>query len=241
TVAVGAAAGGLVQGLSGFAFGLVALGIWAWVVAPTLAGPLVVFGSLIGQLLALRAARPGFDMARLAPFLIGGVVGVPIGVLLLRLIDPVGFKLVVGIILVLWCPAMLLARDLPSVTRGGRVADGVAGWVGGIMGGLGGLNGPAPVLWCALRGWSRDTQRAVIQTFSLATQALTMAMYVATGTIHVETLRLFLIVAVAMPIPTLAGARLYQRVSDIWFRRMILALLTLSGAVLIGSTVPRLF
>jgi len=42
------------------------------------------------------------------------------------------------------------------------------------MGGLGGLSGPAPSLWAALRGWERDTQRAMIQGFNLAMQALTM-------------------------------------------------------------------
>ena len=51
-VAAGAAVAGFVQGLSGFAFGLVAMGIWAWSLDPLLAGPLVVFGSLIGKLLA---------------------------------------------------------------------------------------------------------------------------------------------------------------------------------------------
>src|ERR1051325_5229425 len=95
-VALGAALGGFVQGLSGFAFGLVALGIWAWSVDPTIAGPLVVFGSLIGQLLSLHTVRRGLDPSRILPFILGGVIGIPVGVALLRLIDPTGFKLAVG-------------------------------------------------------------------------------------------------------------------------------------------------
>jgi uncharacterized membrane protein YfcA len=121
-VALGAALGGFVQGLSGFAFGLVALGIWAWSVDPTIAGPLVVFGSLLGQVLSLHTVRGGFEPGRVLPFIVGGVIGVPIGVALLRLIDPLGFKLAVGIILLVWCPAMLLLRDLPQVAGGGRWA-----------------------------------------------------------------------------------------------------------------------
>ena len=49
-VLLGAAAGGFVQGLSGFAFGLVSLAFWAWFVTPQLAGPMVVFGSLIASI-----------------------------------------------------------------------------------------------------------------------------------------------------------------------------------------------
>src|SRR3954470_11271791 len=118
-VALGAAAGGFVQGLSGFAFGLVALSIWAWVLDPILAGPLTVFGSLVGQLLSLHTLRRGFEARRALPFIAGGVLGVPLGVALLRGIDPLAFRLAVGLLLVVWCPAMLLARDLPRITRGG--------------------------------------------------------------------------------------------------------------------------
>src|SRR5712671_3548281 len=202
-VALGAAFGGFVQGLSGFAFGLVALGIWAWSVDPTIAGPLVVFGSLLGQVLSLHTVRGGFEPGRVLPFIVGGVIGIPIGVALLRLIDPLGFKLAVGIILLVWCPAMLLLRDLPRVTGGGRWADGMVGWIGGVMGGLGGLTGPAPTLWCALRGWGRDAQRAVFQSFNLVMHALTLTVYATSGLITAEARGMFVVIAPAMVIPAL--------------------------------------
>jgi hypothetical protein len=239
-VALGAAAGGFVQGLSGFAFGLVAMAVWAWALDPVLAGPLVVFGSLVGQLLSAGSIRRGFDPRRVLPFVAGGVLGVPLGVALLRHIDPLAFKLAVGVLLVVWCPAMLLARDLPRVAGGGRFADAGAGMLGGVMGGLGGLTGPAPTLWATLRGWDRDAQRAVFQVFNLAMHGLTMAAYLATGTVSAEVARLFLVVAPAMLVPTLIGARLYRRFSDAAFRKVVLGLLAASGAILIATTFPKL-
>ena len=239
-VALGAAAGGFVQGLSGFAFGLVAMAVWAWLLDPVLAGPLVVFGSLAGQLLSLGSIRRGFDPRRALPFVAAGVLGVPLGVALLRQVDPLAFKLAVGLLLVVWCPAMLLARDLPRITAGGRWADAGAGLMGGVMGGLGGLTGPVPTLWTTLRGWDRDTQRAVFQVFNLAMHGLTMAAYLATGTVSAEAARLFLVVAPAMLVPTLIGARLYRRFSDTAFRKVVLGLLAASGAVLVATTLPNL-
>jgi len=239
-VALGAAAGGFVQGLSGFAFGLVAMAIWAWWLDPGLAGPLVVFGSLASQLLSIGSVRRGFDLRRVLPFIVGGVLGVPVGVALLRQIDPLAFKLAVGILLVAWCPAMLLARELPRITGGGRLADAGAGLLGGVMGGIGGLTGPAPTLWITLRGWDRDTQRAVFQVFNLVMHGLTMMAYLATGAISAQAAHLFLVVAPAMLVPTLVGARLYRRFSDAAFRRIVLGLLAASGAILIVTTLPRL-
>ncbi len=239
-VAIGAAIAGFVQGLSGFAFGLTSLALWSWTLDPVLAGPLVVFGTLAGQILSIGSVRRGMEAGLIWPFLVGGAFGGPLGVALLRYIDPLAFRLGVGILLLVWCPAMLLARDLPRITRGGRLADGAAGWVGGVMCGISGLNGPAPTLWTTLRGWDRDRQRAVFQVFSLATQALTFATYLAVGTIPAGEARLFIVVVPAMLLPTLLGVRLYRRFSDVSFRRAVLLLLTLSGLVLAATSLPKL-
>jgi uncharacterized protein len=200
----------------------------------------VVFGSLVGQVLSLSTVSQAIEAPRLLPFILGGLVGLPIGVVMLHRIDPLGFKLFVGVVLLIWCPTMLFARSLPIVSGGGRWADSAVGCVGGIMGGLGGLTGPATTLWCALRGWRRDTQRAVFQGFNLVMQSLTMAAYVATGTIGSGTLWLLAIVAPAMLVPTLTGARLYRRFSDAGFRRLVLSLLSASGAVLVLSSLMQL-
>jgi len=239
-VALGAAVGGFVQGLSGFAFGLTAMAIWAWSVEPMLAGPLVAFGTLVGQLLSIGVVRRGLDAGLIWPLVAGGILGVPLGVALLPHLDPLQFKLGVGVLLLLWCPAMLVARDIPRITGGGRLADAFVGWIGGIMCGIAGLNGPAPTLWTTLRGWERDRQRAAFQTFSLVTQTLTITTYFAAGIIQAGTTRLFAVVVPAMLIPTLLGARLYRRFTDTGFRRIVLGLLSASGAILVATSVSAL-
>src|SRR5436190_14165553 len=102
------------------------MAFWAWAVAPQLAGPMVVFGSLVGQILTIGTIRRGFELARVLPFVIGGVAGVPVGTLLLPHVDQTVLKAAVGTLLVVWCPAMLFARALPHVSAGGRIADGGA-------------------------------------------------------------------------------------------------------------------
>jgi uncharacterized protein len=228
-VVIGAAAAGFVQGLSGFAFGLIALAFWAWSVEPQLAGPMVVFGSLVGQMLAIGPMRRGFDLRRTAPFVIGGVLGVPLGVTLLTYIDPVVFKACVGALLAVYCPVMLLSRNLPYVTAGGRWADAGVGLIGGVMGGLGGLTGPVPTLWCALRGWDKDAQRAVFQAFNLSMQSLTLAVYAVNGTLTLALLPVLALMVPVAVVPTLAGAHLYRRFSGEGFRRLVLLLLLASG------------
>ena len=239
-VAVGAAVAGFVQGLAGFAFGLVAMALWAWTLEPALAGPLVVFGSLVGQLIAARAVMRDLGRTHAWPFVIGGVAGVPLGVMLLHYINPLAFKAAVGLLLVVWCPLMMRAATLPRLRWGGIWADAGAGWVGGVMGGLGGLTGPAPVLWTTLRGWDRGRQRVTLVVFNLAMHSLTMTAYLLSGTVPRAALPLFGVVLPAMIIPTYVGFRLYDRISDTAFRRVLLSLLTLSGMVLLLTSAAKL-
>jgi uncharacterized membrane protein YfcA len=239
-VALGAALAGFVQGLSGFAFGMVSMSLWAWVLEPRLAAPLAVFGALLGQILAALTVRRGFELRRLLPFVLGGLAGIPLGMALLPHLDMVWFRAVLGALLVLWCPAMLLSARLPRLSAGGRVADGAVGLAGGVMGGLGGFTGALPTLWCTLRGYPKDAQRAVIQNFNLSMLAVTMATYLASGVVTREMLPLFAVVAPAMLVPTLLGTRVYIGISEARFRQIVLGLLTTSGLAMLASSLPRL-
>ncbi|CAB5721311.1 Sulfite exporter TauE/SafE [Delftia tsuruhatensis] len=240
-IALGAAAAGFVQGLSGFAFGMVAMSFWAWVLQPQDAAALAVFGSLVGQVISAITVRRGFELSRLLPFILGGLAGIPLGVMLLPHLDMAWFKALLGGMLVLWCPVMLLSGRLPRLARGGKLADATVGLGGGVMGGLGGFTGTLPTLWCTLRGYPKDVQRSVIQNFNLSMLAVTMGTYLATGMVTRSMLPLFAIVAPAMVIPSLLGSRLYIGISEARFRQIVLGLLCLSGAALLASSVPVLF
>lgn len=234
-VALGAAAGGFVQGLSGFAFGLTAMSLWAWTLEPRLAASLTLFGSLVGQIIAAVRVRRGFDARALLPFLAGGLIGIPLGVAILPYLDMRLFKLVFGAFLLLWCPAMLFAPRLPPLRWGGKAADGAAGLVGGAMSGIGGFSGAVPTLWCTLRGLPKDRQRSVIQNFNLTILMATMLVYLGAGAVPPDTLPMFAIVAGAVLVPVLLGSRLYRNLDEATFRRVVLTLLTLSGVAMLVS------
>ncbi len=239
-IVAGAATAGFVQGLTGFGFGLVAMSFWAWSLDPRLAAVLAVFGGLTGQTLAALTVRRGFDAKRVLPFVAGGLLGLPIGLWLLPRIDAVMFRVYIGTLLAVWCPIMLFSQRLPHLTVGGRVADGLAGACGGLMGPLGGFTGAIPTLWCTLRGYERDAQRAVIQNFNLAMLAVTMASYLATGVVTAPMLPLMAVVAPALLVPALVGMKVYVGISPAAFRNVVLGLLTASGLAMLANALPRL-
>ena len=238
-VLAGAAAAGFAQGVSGFAFSLVALSIWAWAVEPQLAAPMSVFGALMGQLIALPWIWRGFDLKKLLPLVIGGLVGVPLGAFLLQWLDPTLFKFGLGVFLLLYCPLMLLLPADYKWAHGGRLADGASGFAGGVLGGLAGISGPVPTLWTTLRGWDKGTQRGVLQAFNIAMHVATLTAYAASGAITKEALTMFAWITPALAIPAVLGVLLFHRLDVRAFRRLILCLLLVSGVTLIWGSVRQ--
>lgn len=215
------------------------MSIWAWTLEPKLAAALAVFGGLLGQLIAAFTVRRGWDLPALLPFLAGGLAGLPVGLYLLPRLDIPLFKAVLGLMLVVICPLMFFAARLPRV-HGGRGSDALAGAAGGVMGGLGGFTGVVPTLWCTMRGFDKDRQRAVIQNFNLTMLVVTFASYIATGVLEMRMLPLLAVVAPAVLLPVLLGARLYAGISDVAFRKVVLGLLSLAGVALLVSSLPML-
>lgn len=232
-ILAGAAAAGFAQGVSGFAFSLVALSIWAWAVEPQLAAPMSVFGALVGQLVALPWVWRGFELRKLLPLVVGGLLGVPLGAFLLQRLDPTLFRFVLGVFLLLYCPLMLLLPADYSWPHGGRAADGAAGFAGGVLGGIAGISGPVPTLWTTLRGWDKDTQRGVLQAFNIAMHMATLTAYALSGSVTSETLTMFAWITPALAIPAVLGVLLFRRLATRTFRRLILLLLLVSGVTLV--------
>lgn len=232
-VAGAAFLGAFASGLAGFAFGLVAYGLWLHVLSPQIAGPLVIVASLISQCLSLLHVRRAFRLDLLWPFLVGGIIGTPIGVWLLAYIDPVVLRRATGVFLVAYSGFFLLRPPVKPVHAGGRIADGGIGFASGVMNGLAGLSGPLTTAWCSLRGWNRDASRAVYQPFIVAVQVAALPALLGAGLLNRDLGYYTLICVPAMLLGVWFGVRLYVRINEVQFRRLMLWLLLASGASLL--------
>jgi len=229
----GAFAAAFVTGLAGFAFGIVAAAVWLHFLPPAQAAVLIVVFGLIVQGVSVWKLRKALNWGRLMPFLIGGAIGVPIGAELLRWVSPASLRMAVGAILVLFSLYSLIRPKLADASRAGPAADGAVGVVNGVIGGATGLAGIAGVIWSGMRGWSPAEQRAVFQPAGVAVFAMTGLWLGGTGMIGADTLRLFLIGLPALAVGTWAGLKLFGKIDDAAFRRIVLALLLISGLSLL--------
>jgi uncharacterized protein len=236
----GALAGGFVSGLAGFGTALMALGIWLYVLPPSLAVPLVLVCSVIAQSSTLPSIWKTIDFRLVWPFLIGGLAGVPLGTLLIAHADPKVFKLTIGVFLLVFPAALYFQRKPLAFKFGGKLADGAIGFAGGILGGLAGLSGPLPILWASVRGWGKEARRGIFQTFNWTVLVTALCLQIATGLVKPDLIWLVLIAFPGTLIGAWLGARLYHALSDRNFADVVLGLLFLSGIGLVWSGIaPR--
>jgi uncharacterized membrane protein YfcA len=226
-------AGALVAGLSGFAFGLVAASIWLYILTPLQTATLIVAFGLIVQGYSVWKLRHALEWAKLWPFLLGAAIGVPVGVAILEWANPAHVRASIGVFLVLYSLYALFRPKMASVTAGGGAADAGVGFLNGVLGGITGLAGILVTIWCGLRGWPKDRQRAIFQPVAVAIFAMSAAWLGIKGSVSADTIRLFLFGLPVLLAGTWLGVKLYGHLDETAFRRVVLVLLFVSGAVLI--------
>ncbi len=229
---LGTLLGAIAAGGAGFAFGLTASSIWLHRIDPLHSALLINCCGTLLHLTTIWPQRQHIEVRRVWPFVVGGLIGIPIGVRILLILDANVLKAVLGVFLLLFGTYALLAPRLHTIHAGGRVADSGVGFLGGILSGIGGYSGVLPTIWTQLRGWSKQKARAVYQPYIIVIQLGTVvgiiwASYDRTG------LMLVLLMLPPLALGTWIGWQLYGRLNDLRFRQALAVLLIASGATLV--------
>lgn len=128
----------------------------------------------------------------------------------------------------------IIVSKAPGCARAaGHAADGAVGFFGGVLGGATGLAGIPVTIWSGLRDWPKDEQRAVFEPVSVAAFIMIAMWLGGTGVVERDTIIDFLIGVPAVLAGTWTGLKLYGKLDEGGFRKVVLTLLLVSGATLI--------
>lgn len=229
----GALAAGFVTGLTGFGTALVLSAAWLHFMDPITVAPLAAVCSAASQVACVHGMWRSFQWRKLMPYLVGSVVGIPIGVWLLDVVDPVIVKIAVGSFLILYTSYSLFVKNPPVVNVDSKIADGIAGGGGGVLAGLGGFSGPIPVIWTQLRGLPKLIARGIYQPYNLVVLSGSALVHALVGNVTEEVGTMFLISLPAATVGAVIGIRAFHRISEKRFQQIVLTLLFLSGVLLL--------
>lgn len=223
---------GFVQGVAGFGFGMVSMGVLPFVLPVKTAVPLIaVFGLFVNGML-LWELRRHIDLSRAKGLLLMTFVGIPLGVAFLKGFDASVVKLVLGVVILLYTTTSLMGtlKPIPHI----HTAWGwVMGLFGGVLGGAFGTGGPPVIIYMTLADWPKDLIKSTLPAIFLLTSVFQTILFAANGMLGAEQLELNAVALPGLVLGVWLGSRLYAIIDQALFKRIILILLTILGVVFI--------
>lgn len=238
-LALGATCGGFVNGLAGTGTALFSLGFYLVIMPPVSAVAIVSLLVILTGVQSFWVARADFkpDKSKFLQFALPGLLGVPIGVMLLDSIDVETLRICIAILLIIYGGYFSFRAALPSIATQTPKIDVAVGLISGMLGGMTSVSGALPVMWLSMRPWSKGEIRAVLQPFNMLILSATATLLFFKGA-YDETVVTSLLVAIPVAlIASRLGIFVFKRLSDMLFRRVLIGLSLLMGLGLLVQTI----
>jgi len=220
---------GLVRGFSGFGSALIYMPLISAIYSPAVAAAtILLIDSLCGLPFAIHA-WPQANRREVLPVAVGGVVGVPLGVMALVYVSPLSLR---------WFIAVLVLIAVAVLAAGwryhGKPTVPAALGVGTLSGfGAGAVQIGAPpllVFWLGGKN-SAATVRANIMVYFILQGSLSGALYFYNGLFDTQIVVLSLLFGVPFAMAMFGGAYWFHGSSDALYRRVAYVIIGFAGLV----------
>ena len=224
-------AASLVQALSGFGLAMVGMPLLVTLVGVRTATPLMAALSVFVQIPMLIRYRHEVDWRAVLRLGLAMVVGVPLGVLALKRVDPTIVSTLLGVIVIGYALYALVVPELPRLTRPGWAIP--FGFVAGLLSGAYSTGGPPLIVYGDASRWEREAFKGNLQAIFMMAVATQLVSHGLAGNLTPEVGRDLLMGLPGMALGIPAGLALDKVVNTALFRKIVLGLLVLLGLNLI--------
>lgn len=220
-----------VRSAAGFGSGVITAPLLTFVLPLSTVAPVI---TILGLLVSARQAiRDWFliDWRRLGIFIPGSLVGVALGVLAFKAVDPASLVRWLGLYVLLYAFYSLFWERIAgrALTMPRWVAHPVAVIAALVATLFGGLAGPIYVTYLDAQKLPKSVFRVTVSTTLLVLGLLRSVAYLASGVFRAQDFVLIGGALVPVAIGTVLGDRLHDRMDPAAFRRGVSVLLVASG------------
>jgi uncharacterized membrane protein YfcA len=218
---------GLIQGISGFGGGLIAVPVLAMVLPLPAVIPIVVLQGICLTGFMTWTLRRYLDPGRFLPLIITGTLFTPVGMWILITSDTGWLKVLVGILIVFVALALMfnLRANIPE-RKSTYAATGV---ISGTLNGTCSIAGPPIVLLLANQGVEKQIFRANISLFFFIITLCNGFGLSASGLVTSDTLGYASLAIPAMLVGLFFGSKIAKRIAEKPFNKLVITIVLLSG------------
>ena len=223
-----AATAACVQALSGFGFSLFIVPFLAMLIGPRDTVVLANMMSIFFSALQAFTLRHSAERRTAGILMLGSIVGMPVGVAVLLLLDPTLLQVVIASMVIVFTLVLMRGVALHSA---GLAGDLGAGFISGVLNTSTSMSGPPVVLYLQGKKLPPLQFRATTATFFAVTSAIAVVLLLASGSFKPYLLAAFVIALPAIMVGQRVGNRFFSRIDHTSFRRMVYGILLLSGTM----------
>lgn len=222
---------GFIQGLTGFGFGMVAMSISPLLIDIKQANVLVTILALFNCLFVTWSVRHAVDFKKILPIFLGALLGVPIGVYLLKVLQPHIIKIILGVILIVFSTYSIFKKE--SVGRIGKRWGIPIGILSGILNGLIQMGGPPVIIYTYYQNWDKDSIKATLITYFAMCAAYKLVVLLLSKFVTLEILKMSGILLPIVCFGTFLGFVWFEKVNKEQMRKITFSILICLGLLLI--------
>ncbi|MBK8989400.1 MAG: sulfite exporter TauE/SafE family protein [Chloroflexi bacterium] len=219
------------QAVTGFGLALVSMPLLLLVMDIQMASPLVALVGIVAELLLLLHYRANLNMRAVARLIVASLVGIPLGVTLLRQVEAEVITAVLGGIIILYSLYALVGFRLPQLTR--PIWAYGFGFAAGLLGGAYNISGPPVIIYGACRRWPPAEFKSNLQGFFVVSSFTIIMTHAWGGNLTPAVWRNFFIALPAVLLALVIGFRVDTLLDPDRFRRIVLLALVVLGIGLI--------
>ncbi|MFB3766578.1 MAG: sulfite exporter TauE/SafE family protein [Methanotrichaceae archaeon] len=222
-----------IRALTGFGSALISIPFLSILFGAKYAIPFILLYECLIDIMIL--GRDGLklknDINHAWPFLITGLIGIPLGTKVLVLSSERLLKIVIGASLIIF--SALLLWNVNLKLKRDRFGNAAVGLLGGFLCGSIGMPGPPMALLLSSQGTAKEEFRRLIVIFLTVVDFLTFFYFLWMGLIDANMLLQGLKLLPAMVLGFLGGNFVFGKVDEVTFRRLALGITLAAGLLLI--------
>jgi hypothetical protein len=223
----------IVRAAFGFGDVLVSVPFLTLFMAPRLVVPLMGLVGATNALLILLKERSDVQWRPVRTMLMASVVGVPVGVAMLKWLDERVISVGLGVVVVAYCTWSLLGQKAVRLTSPKWALP--FGFAAGCMGGAVTATGPPVVAYASTQGWNKAQMRATMQGFFLPNGIFILVSHAIGGLWSAQMWKLYLLCLPVCLIGLPVGFAIAGKLSVRRFEQATMAILLVAGVLLLGT------
>jgi hypothetical protein len=219
------------QSLVGFGTAMVGMPLLVGLVGIRIASPLVAMLGLTVEVILVVRYRNKLDLRVVWKLIAAAIVGIPLGVMMLKRIDEDIVLTILGVVIVAYALYGLSKLRLPRLD--GAAWPYLVGFASGVLGGAYNTSGPPVVIYGNCRRWTPSEFLGNLQSFFLAVDLVVVATHAASGNLSPDVWRAYALALIPLAVGLVAGSLLAGRVNQAVYGKLVLVMLIVLGLRLI--------